>query len=362
MGIRAIGHEIREMSSREYGLQLALYTLIFLVLGFLSLGLGVYMDSQAAFPRAEHVAGSLFHDIGIAFLVGIILMWTLERTNKARVQAEVHEYIGAVGENFLKAVYGKELPQEMFEVIRSSLLNENFVRSTYNINVNISDFDDDYVTRAPASIRELLGRFRKQAAAGGVSTKDLVVFKSANYYEVKNVSRTPSTYLINFEIARPFGGSYKGLCGITSVRVDGREMVPSGLLDDGPEADGDPTLLRFSRETVVDPGQSIQVQVEAYSLRRNDDKEQWQTLRPCRAMNVSAEDENGNKDVTISLDAPMLGGTPAFAKKNPGTNKASLAVREYLLPYQGVTISWTPCRDDQAHRQTYHSGKEKSGA
>lgn len=72
------------------------------------------------FDRSKRLRRSLAWRSAIlvsAFLVGIILMWTLKRTNRARIQSEVQEYIRAAGQNFLRAVYGRELPREMFEVI-----------------------------------------------------------------------------------------------------------------------------------------------------------------------------------------------------------------------------------------------------
>jgi hypothetical protein len=338
MGLGSAEGATGSASQREHRLLTQNYALLCLLLGILLSYAG------ARVTRWPHAA-QVVRDVGIAFLVSIILMWTLERVNKLRIQSEVRQYVHSVGENFFKAVYGRALPQELFEVIRQSVLNQSFLRSVYNIDITIQDLSDESIAKVPKPVRELLCSFKGKAQEIGVAPDDVVLFRSTAYYEVQNISGVPAEYHVVFEITKPFAGCCEGLCGVTSARIDGHEQITDDVLYRTPDAGDDPTRLRFSRRAVVGPGADIRVCLEAYSVRRRDDKEQWQTMIPCRRMNVSAEDMDGNKDLVISLDAPLLEGNERFAVKDPNTSKASLAVAQYLLPYQGVTVTWAPCRE-----------------
>jgi hypothetical protein len=114
-------------------------------------------------------------------------------------------------------------------------------------------------------------------------------------------------------------------------------------------------LLAPDSKALPEPEALVKVSLESYSLRRNDDKEPWQTLRPTRGRNGSVMDSDGNKDIMISLDAPLLEGTESFAVKNEKTNKAVLSVEQYLLPYQGVTMTWSPHRTEEVCQSSTHS-------
>ena len=86
-----------DLDSRSFRLLRANYSLWFLLLGIGALSL------SSAIPW--ELGHDVVRDAGIAALVGVYLMWTLERINKLRVQTEVQEYVHSVGENFIKAVY-----------------------------------------------------------------------------------------------------------------------------------------------------------------------------------------------------------------------------------------------------------------
>jgi hypothetical protein len=171
-------------------------------------------------------------------------------------------------------------------------------------------------------------------------TEKLIVAQFASYYEVRNVSPVAKDYAVTWVMPKPFGGNYPGLCGLTSVKIDRVEQLRK-VFD---EQDGANPTVVYEKLVRIPPGKTINVFLESYSVRQNDDKEQWQTLIPCAGMTIFVTDENGTKDIFLQLDAPLLEGEEKFAIKDPNTNKATLRIPQYLLPYQGVTITWTPSR------------------
>ncbi len=322
-----------------YSLLLANYTPIFLIVGIFLCGISTIIPWE--------LLAHIVRDAGIAALIGIYLMWTLEQVNKLRVQQEVHEFIETVGESFIQAVYGRELPPELFDVICKSLFNQSFIYTAHHTDLIIQDFNDASIAAAPPGVRKLLESFREHTKNTSLSAENLIILRISTYVEVKNVSQTTAEYPLKFQTPKPFGGNYEGLCGITSVRIDGQEQLATEVYNRDADPETNPTLLEFSRNALVAPGATVKVSTEAYSLRRNDDAEQLRPRFPAKGVNLSVMDSDGNKDIVISLNAPLLEGTETFAVKNEKTNKAKFSVAQYLLPYQSVEVIWTPKRREK---------------
>jgi hypothetical protein len=329
------------MSDDFFSLKITNYSIVFGLFGVLLCLSSVYLEGHLQF-EGHNLLAHLTRDLGIAFLVGIYLMWTLDRLNSLKMDAEIKAYIKAVGDNFIQAAYGKELPPELFSVVKKSFFDQSFIRKAFYVDVSLHDFNDAYINAAPESVKELLRTFHGQIASNAIS-KELIVFKMSSRYEVHNVSSIPAKYEVVFEVPQPFGGNYDGLCGITSVLIDGQQKITDAVLFKTENAK-DRSLLSFSLWEDIAEGQSIRVALEAYSIRTNDDVEPWQTLIPSNGMNMTATDADGTKDIILTLDAPLLLGGEPLALKDRRTNKATLSITQYLLPYQGISIKWTPSR------------------
>jgi hypothetical protein len=320
-------------------------------LSVLLLWLSQELPQAGLWVLVDHVT----RDIGIALIVGLSLAWTLERMNTRTRAQEVDAYVRSVGDNFVKAVYGKELPSDLFHVVKESIFQQTFIRTSYVSDWWLHNFTAQFIGTAPRNVKELLKKFADEFRTEGLPVQNLVAIRFSVSYEVQNVDAVPRDYVVTWRVPKPFGGNYEGLCGITSVLIDRVQQLPGVYYETEPEYGfADPTQLLYRKSVSIPPGGSVRAELEAYSLRSNDDKEQWQTLIPSRGMSIRVTDADGDKDIFLNLDAPLLKGDESFAAKDPNTNKASLAITQYLLPYQGVTVTWTPSK----HRSTATSPAE----
>lgn len=279
----------------------------------------------------------LLRDIAIAVMVGVYLMWTLDRLNALKIEREVQEYIHTVGESFIKAVYGKQLPDELFQVVRTTIFDNNFVRNRYDIEVRLFNLQR-YAEAAPDRVRFYLGKFIDAVGTERASAYLLVEF--GVYYETTNVSQATTPCKVVLETPQPHG-SFKGLAALSSVLIDGRQYLDR-LYVENANPRSDPSHLSYETSVDVSPGKTIAVELNSYSVRAVDDKEPWQLLTPCRELTATVIDYETNSDVLIWLDAPAFEDTERVARKDFHTNTARLRVAQYLLPYQGVTMHWRP--------------------
>lgn len=322
-----------------FKLRLQKYSLASLLACVLAYTGNVILKSLAIAPAYlwMHDVGDLLRDVAIALAVGVYLMWTLERLSAAKIEGEVRQYIHAVGEGFIKAVYGKQLPDALFDVIKATILEQSFVRTAYAADVRLNDLQK-YAASAPPAIKFHLDRFIK--SVGDTAAKFLLV-QFVSSYVISNVSLQKAQYKIYWELVKPFGGSYPGLIGLTSVLIGGKQQL-SRLYVDNDDPASDPSHLSLKRVIDVEPGATITIQIDSYSIRTRDDKETWQVMIPCNGMSTTVVDLDTNSDVLIWLDAPSVDGTTKSAVKDPQTNITRLSVAQYLLPYQGMTLYWRP--------------------
>ena len=316
-------------------LRLHKYTGYSIAVAFLLYLAAALLDEAGIFT--SEFARNLLQDLSIALVVGIYLMWTLERLNSIQTRQEVKEYIHEVGESFLRAVYGKQLPDELFRVVRKSIFDNSFVRNQYNIEVRLFDLRR-YAEKSQSPIKECLHRFL-EGTAEDLADRYLIAEFSV-YYETENVSDRPSPCPVVWEIPQPFFNKHMGLGGLTSVLVNGKPLLKDIYLENN-DPNADPSHLVFEDVIQVDTGNTATVELNYYSVRSIDDKEPWQVLTPCRKLHATLTDHDTNSEVLIWLDAPDLKGIGnSAARKEGATNTARLRVDQYLLPYQGVTFHW----------------------
>lgn len=280
----------------------------------------------------------LFRDIAIALSVGVYLAWTLEGDNARKIEAEVREYIHAVGENFIQAVYGKQMPDDLFQVVKATIFDQSFVRSDYETEFHLHDIGR-YIEEAPPEIGEHLRNF--VAAAGDAIVQQHLLVRVESEYQIRNVDVVPRSYPVSFKVLKPFGGRHPGITGVTSAMVDDTPIIDHAYLED-PDRDGDPLHLEFTHERKIAPGAQHWIRLHTFSIRRRTDTEPWAVSIPCNGMTVEVFDHGTGSKVLVSLSAPNVSASVDRAEKDPATNKARLQITQYLLPYQGMTIDWSP--------------------
>lgn len=328
--------EIFQLRLQRYSLLSLIGAIVFYILAVV---LGVLQPLVVEkFEWMVHGLRDLMRDVAIALTVGVYLMWTLERLNAVKIEAEVKEYIHSVGEEFIKAVYGKQLPEELFQVVKTTIFDQNFVCMLHNTEIRLHRLRR-YTESAPEEVQFHLKRFlRSQPNAEA----EYIVAQFISYYEVSNVGARKATYRIYWELERPLGGEFSGLAGLTSVLFNGRQQLER-LYVESPEALAEKSHLIFTGEPEVAAGDTLTVQIESYAVRRCDDKEHWQVMIPCRGMQATVIDFDTDSDILIWPDAQSIDAQQQkSARKDSQTNTARLRVSQYLLPYQGITMYWRP--------------------
>ena len=330
------------VTDETFRLRLQGYSLRTLIFAFL-LYLGAVAFGYLGMPhnigdQLQHDFRDFLRDMAIALAVGVYLMVTVEHLNALKVESSVQNYIRTVAESVMKAIYGKRLPDDLFQVIRSTIFDQSFVRDRYDIEVHIHDIEQ-YAELAPASIKPYLVKFITDFGKDRARDYRLVYFEI--YYETRNVATKSEFCKVGWESPQPFGNKYEGLSGLVSVKINGKPQF-DGLYLKNADSTADKSHLLYEQLAPAAPDQQLDVKLESYSIRKSDDKEAFQVMTACRELTIAAFDHDTKTDILLWLDAPPAEGAQIAAHKEPRTNTAKLRVDQYLLPYQGVTVHWRP--------------------
>lgn len=293
-------------------------------------------------------------DVGIAFFVSVVLMLTLDRSSRRKIQIDVGSYIREVGDHTLRAVYGREIPQKAFDTIHDSLLKEQFVRTAYRMTIRMKRFGVGSLQDLPTTAQETVASYLNEH-----KSNDLILFRYDVFSRTKNISGTTATHTVPFQIAKPLAVRYSGLSGVTSMIIDGDEKLDAPVLS-MQKSEGDPAVLLCSREVDILAGAEADVTVRSYEVRWDRGEESWHTFKPCSGMQITVDVEDGSLDVVIALDAPTPEGQTRYVELDPNTNTATLAVTDYLLPYQGCTVHWAPRLEPVPAAEPTKSGAQRA--
>lgn len=323
---------LAELSAQHLKLQGRFDILVTFVIGGV-LVLGSYFLNN-------NLAAKVAQDLGTAVIVGGIIGFTLERRSKERTEHDIRQCIHRVGDNLIGAVYGKDIPGELFEVTKSSIFEQPFIRYNFENYIKLHDLNEAYIKTQPEKRRLALEKFISDLQGSEVP-QNLVVLDSTMRYHVENVSRREETLAFLYTLDTALPAHSPGLSGIKSISKDGEQLVKDGdYMSDHDSYRSKDHMVEYKDDFEFKPGQRVFFEVRGFTLRLNYDKESWFLVHPQHGVRIEVEDADGNKDITISLRAPELSNDQRVVNKSPSTNVAILRTDQFLLPYQGIHIKW----------------------
>lgn len=306
----------------------------------------ILLGLKKVFPGYEPPEHGLLNDhffteIGIAFVVAVILGATFEFFMRRREVKEHAEHIHEIENAALSSLLGYFVPPSISKEVRR-VFDEQVMRSNLTVT---------YTFGQPAP--ELLAL-----------DQDLLLVTVTVEYDLINLTRKPNRHLIDhgFEPTLPLGGSFnKFLTFEIKQGIDLKIGWP-----DGPEKDrvhfdeGTKHCVRIIQaEVLLGPGrergptaeEAVHVLVKHQIVRRTCDQDSWNTWLPADGLDVKAVAAGGGP---LMLDFHVERTHPGHFKekaklpnlcewvliRNPNQTESTTGAG--VLPYQGFTLYWFP--------------------
>jgi len=273
----------------------------------------------------------IIRDIGIAFIIAIILAAGIESEHRKQLRGMLEEKVGSISENVFKGVYNVELPREYVSETVSLAIKNNFVRTG---------------TQVIYWIRS------QQEGADEFVTLDTKIS-----FTIKNISHKNQVLPMKLLLPRPTNPARASHSIIADwkVTLDGgdREIPFPGFSVDMREANAQLQELINTEDDLyckIELGKiDLAVQQEAHVTARYvmvkeiDDTEILKFLHPTKgvSVNIYGADMFLIKGRSIHRHTCELG--------EPLNDAQTLSQRDYFLPHQGIHIWWKRKRPSDSH-------------
>lgn len=270
------------------------------------------------------VWNGVLHEIGIAFLVSLII-WTVFELYRAEVnEEEWNRRIDRATKNVFFAVLQKDLPPKLLNAARKLALDVSLVRTDFNVTYTLSDIkyeDND-----------------RHEAEG-------VLMEAAVSYRLKNVSAERVTFTPVFMLPNPIHEKLKKQVCVKQLEVKNSSGIAQSDIVSAQERFKDAlksedSRVRFAGDEIgLQPSEEIAVSATYVMAKEAEDAELLETAYPSDGISVTIVDR-GNGDRRIFGRSVH----PEDLQQQKASGMQIFRIGGYLLPHQGVLIWWKHLR------------------
>ncbi|MCG8607362.1 hypothetical protein MJD09_20570 [bacterium] len=260
-----------------------------------------------------------FKELGIAFLIALLIIFTIDQHTKRMQQSEVRDQLEGIKRNVFEAVFGIRAPKSIRDRTFDLILGQSFFRTKYRILYQLE-----------------LKEFER---TDGSSVKGILMHGHSSF-TVENISNNRDTYTLNIEIQKPTIRAIKGLeehAHMPSVLIDGEERTARQPTDTDRTYFDQSDFRTHLYDVPLDPGQRAEISFSLSAIRGLDDQEIFLTFLPCDGMTLQLE---------VPPDLDTFG---AFSLHEKEANRVKSyeqtgfyewELRYPMLPYEGFLIWW----------------------
>jgi len=302
-----------------------------LSLGFILAGLLIENASDTP-PHMSFIQSNLTwirlcSELGVAFLIALTVMLTIEAASREEFSKTVNKKIAEIQENVIKATFSRSLPKALVDEVDRLILRTDFIRRNHRGIYNLR-------IRKAMEISPNLGTFE---------VVEVVIITD---YVIKNVSGVLKDYEIRYEIDKLPLLELEDVARIESVQVDGKEVLD--LEKDTSDTKGitrSDYLDKFTYKIKnMKPDSEVRIVTKSTQFKSLDAQEIWRTFLPSDGMNLRVtlpEDRLTCK--ARAMNRVELTKMPS----NEECGHHEWDLNNPVLPYQGIVFWWrvkgTPC-------------------
>lgn len=252
----------------------------------------------------------LLKEAGIAMLIAIVLIYTIEGVSRKRHEDAVHEQLGSVNKSIFQAVYKRYIPEVVFQEVERCLLKNYILRKNYQINYTLREVREDDID-------------------GLENAEDYFVCEIYISYVLANMTNTEKTEEIAFSLEVPNEAEIAGFTSISSFQINDEEFINEQQTANVNGA------CKFTKERKIAGDAEIRVNMQGKTIKRKIDSESLSSLLPSESIRISVNAPEGTDVQCNSNHSQDI--------KRMTPEQASLSVWELnygIFPYQSFVIYW----------------------
>lgn len=285
----------------------------FFLLGIVLIGTYQIFKPETGNP---HLVLYLCKEIGMAMVIAICLVVTIERLSRAEHKEAAEKLIDNIAKDIFKAVYNRYIPKELFAEVEKCLLNSDVKRDKYQLIYELRELE-------PSELLML----------NIPSDNDYIVSDLFSSYELINITDVEIEKELAFIIEIPNEEKLRPLTQISSFQVDDIEKMDK-LIEYQSATHRDLAELSASVNVKIPARGSVRVSMKGKTVKRKIDADLWSSRFPSTDIEVSVTAPK-NCNIQCKANHPEK-----LIKKTRGSTLTVWQLPYAMLPYQSIYIWW----------------------
>jgi hypothetical protein len=262
----------------------------------------------------KHAGSALLKELAFALLIALVISLGIDRRAReedARIAAQTRQVIA---EDVFKGVFASELPPDYIQAVVKTTLKCPVIREYLDADFTISELSDE---------ERVLGKVGA----------DYVRFKQITRYRLKNVSLLPTVHPIRY--AHPIrSGALASLAGVQRFRIGANDLSTADIAN---VREASNHVASYVKEIRIEPGETIDVLIEAATIKHRSDNEIWATFLPTLSYDLAMTIEPRNIVGGVrAITATQL--TEVYRDREGGGGRWS--IEGPILPNESIVIFW----------------------
>ena len=211
----------------------------------------------------DNVFKMLAHELGVAGIVAVILVFTIETFTRERHRLAADDLLASINKNLFHAIYKRYIPEPVFEEVEKCVMRCSVYREAHELDYTIDDL--------PPTADEALRSSHFQCTA-------------QTSYKLSNLLDQDTTHDITIKIERPLESKYDALCTINELTVNGVTVPESELMACITRTDQHVVLCK---KIELPARGKVDVSTKSTLLKKKTDSEIWCSRLPSDGLKLT---------------------------------------------------------------------------
>lgn len=256
----------------------------------------------------------LWHELGFAGIVAIVLIFTIEKFTREKHQRAADDLLDQINQDLFKTIYKRYIPNSVFNEVEKCVMKSAVFRESHQLDYTIDTF--------PEHTDELLRSSCFKCIA-------------QTNYKLKNLlSDQPVKHQVTVVLERPINSAWDDLCTIEEVRMNDQVLAFDQLTQATKRTD--PHIL-FEHEIEIPSGSEVSIFTKSMLIKNKVDSEIWCSRLPSDGLTLTVS--TPTKGLTVQANAN-------HSEKLRQTLNIDVTQRWELkfgiFPFQSIIFFWKP--------------------
>jgi hypothetical protein len=260
----------------------------------------------------------LLKELAFAIVIAVILIYTIEKANRASHERAADALIGKINVDLFHAIYKRTIPPAVFAEVEKCLLRSRVYREDYKLIYTLNKLDG------------IEGYLKCTAESN---------------YTIKNITDAPVEHTVKLFVEMPIEKNMAKYCSIESIEIDGRRLSQVEIKKHL-ELDAE-LQMNFSQKIEIGAGASVLVKTKALLVKRLVDEEIWRCVLPSSGIKLQVVTPASDLRVSaVAFHSEKFLRT--YGEDNEEGTFHSWELNYGIFPHQAIAFFWRPADVSQA--------------